>query len=108
MASPFAEAGYLTDKALVAGMRKLFTGKEPLLKFAAPRPVVHDLRRTCEAVSGASACRRTSPNDASRTRLARSTAHMMCMITWPNGVTLSRGGDRTSLASSRARRTSSR
>jgi len=49
MASPSPLAGegaHLTDKALVAGMRKLFTGKAPLLAFAEPRPVVHDLRRT--------------------------------------------------------------
>jgi integrase len=46
LASPQAEEGHLTDKALVAGMRKLFTGKEPLLRFPDPRPTCHDLRRT--------------------------------------------------------------
>lgn len=45
--SPLADDGaHLTDKALVAGMRKLFAGKTPLLSFPDPRPVVHDLRRT--------------------------------------------------------------
>lgn len=45
--SPLADDGaYLTDMALVAGMRKLFAGKAPLLEFPEPRPVVHDLRRT--------------------------------------------------------------
>jgi hypothetical protein len=45
--SPLAEDGaHVTDKALVAGMRKLFKGKTPLLAFHEPRPVVHDLRRT--------------------------------------------------------------
>jgi len=45
--SPLAPDGaHITDKALVAGMRKLFIGKAPLLVFRDPRPVVHDLRRT--------------------------------------------------------------
>ena len=45
--SPLVEMGaHVTDKALVAGMRKLFKGKMPLLAFHEPRPVVHDLRRT--------------------------------------------------------------
>jgi integrase len=45
--SPLADDGaHLTDKALVAGMRKLFAGKAPLLELPEPRPVVHDLRRT--------------------------------------------------------------
>lgn len=46
LASPQAEEGHLTDKALVAGMRRLFTGKEPILTFPDPRPTCHDLRRT--------------------------------------------------------------
>jgi integrase len=46
MASALAEDGHVTDKALVAGMRKLFSGKAPLLEFADPRPTPHDLRRT--------------------------------------------------------------
>jgi integrase len=37
---------HLTDKALVAGMRKLFEGDPPLLTFPEPRPTPHDLRRT--------------------------------------------------------------
>ncbi len=46
MASVLAKEGRVTDKALVAGMRKLFGGKAPLLTFPEPRPTVHDLRRT--------------------------------------------------------------
>lgn len=46
LASPQAEEGHLTDKALVAGMRKLFSGPAPLLTFPDPRPTCHDLRRT--------------------------------------------------------------
>ena len=49
MASPsplHEDDQHLTDKALVAGMRKLLTGKRPLLTFAEPRPTTHDLRRT--------------------------------------------------------------
>jgi integrase len=46
MASPLAERGRYTDKALIAGMRKLFEGEEPLLRFEDPIPTPHDLRRT--------------------------------------------------------------
>lgn len=46
MASPAAEGGRYSDKALIAAMRKLFEGKEPLLRFAEPVPTPHDLRRT--------------------------------------------------------------
>jgi integrase len=46
LASPQAEKGHLSDKALVAGMRKLFSGAVPLLTLAEPRPTCHDLRRT--------------------------------------------------------------
>jgi integrase len=46
MASPFDPEERLSEKALVAAMRKLFDGKEPLLELAEPRPTPHDLRRT--------------------------------------------------------------
>jgi integrase len=46
MASPLAEAGRYTDKALIAAMRKLFEGKDALLRFEEPVPTPHDLRRT--------------------------------------------------------------
>lgn len=46
LASPLAEEGHITDKALVAGLRKLFVGDPPLLTFPEPRPTCHDLRRT--------------------------------------------------------------
>jgi integrase len=49
MASPSPipeEDSPLTEKSLVAGMRKLFSGKAPLLTFVEPRPTCHDLRRT--------------------------------------------------------------
>jgi integrase len=49
LASPFDFEAVLSEKALVAGMRKLFEapkGKEPLLTFTGPRPTPHDLRRT--------------------------------------------------------------
>jgi integrase len=46
LASPQAEEGHLTDKALVAGIRRLFAGEAPLLRFPDPRPTCHDLRRT--------------------------------------------------------------
>jgi integrase len=46
MASPFAEEGRISEKALNAAMRKLFEGEEPLLKFTGDRPTPHDLRRT--------------------------------------------------------------
>jgi integrase len=49
MASPsplHEEDQNLTEKALGAGMRKLFVGKAPLLTFPDPRPTPHDLRRT--------------------------------------------------------------
>ena len=36
----------LSEKALVAGMRKLFVGKKPSLNFPGERPTPHDLRRT--------------------------------------------------------------
>ncbi len=46
MASPLAEDGAITEKALGHTMRRLFTGAAPVLKFAEPRPTPHDLRRT--------------------------------------------------------------
>jgi integrase len=46
LASPLAEEGHLSEKALVAGLRRLFAGDPPLLKFPEPRPTCHDLRRT--------------------------------------------------------------
>jgi integrase len=46
MASPQAEDGFTTDKALNHGMRRLFAGDPPLLSFPDPRPTPHDLRRT--------------------------------------------------------------
>jgi len=49
VASPFQPKKVLSDKALVAGMRKLFEapkGKKALLDLTEPRPTPHDLRRT--------------------------------------------------------------
>ena len=46
MASPLAEGGSTTLKALDHAMRRLFIGARPLLAFAEPRPTPHDLRRT--------------------------------------------------------------
>lgn len=46
MASPLAEDGQITEKALGHTMRRLFTGAAPVLKLAEPRPTPHDLRRT--------------------------------------------------------------
>jgi integrase len=36
----------LTEKSLNHAMRRLFEGKEPVLKFEGERPTPHDLRRT--------------------------------------------------------------
>ncbi len=46
MASPFEPESRLSEKALVAAMRKLFTGKKPKLSLEGERPTPHDLRRT--------------------------------------------------------------
>jgi integrase len=45
-ANPFNPEACLSQKALVAGMRKLFEGEKPLLKLQGERPTPHDLRRT--------------------------------------------------------------
>jgi integrase len=42
----------LSEKALVAGARKLFVGKKPLLTFSGERPTPHDLRRTVRTYLG--------------------------------------------------------
>jgi integrase len=52
MTSPHEPEQALTDKALVAAMRKLFVGEEPELDFAEPRPTPHDLRRTVRTSLG--------------------------------------------------------
>lgn len=49
MASPVEPKEATSEKALNAGMRKLFEarpGEEPLLELVEPRPTPHDLRRT--------------------------------------------------------------
>lgn len=49
LASPFDPEAVLSEKALVAGMRKLFVapeGKPPPLTLPDPRPTPHDLRRS--------------------------------------------------------------
>lgn len=53
MASPLADSGRYTDKSLIAAMRKLFEGDEPLLDFPEPRATPHDLRRTVRTHLGA-------------------------------------------------------
>jgi integrase len=43
---PASPGEALTEKSLNHAMRRLFTGKEPVLKFEGERPTPHDLRRT--------------------------------------------------------------
>jgi integrase len=43
---PAAKGEPISEKALNHAMRRLFTGKEPILRFEGERPTPHDLRRT--------------------------------------------------------------
>jgi integrase len=51
---PAADGGPIEEKALNHAMRRLFEGKEPLLKFEGDRPTPHDLRRTLRSHVGES------------------------------------------------------